>query len=1041
MANEVDSLEIKIEASASQANKQMDLLIAKLQNVSKCLNGINTSKISGIGTGTKTSNITKLGDSFKGLDSSIRSTNKSTHSLAYSFGKFYANCFLLIRGVKALGKAIGNSMDYVETFNYFSVTMDKIGKEFSNQYENYGYDSAESYADSFQDRMNSLTTKMTGYNVGEKGELTQVGIKNLSLDPQKIMDYQASISAVTNSLGLAGETSVNTSKALSMLAADMSSFKNVDLSTVMTNFQSGLIGQSRALYKYGIDITNATLQTYAYKYGLNTAVSEMTQADKMQLRLLAILDQSKVAWGDQANTINSVANQYRIFKQQISNLARIIGNLFLPIVQKVLPVVNALVIAMQRLFSALGVSLFGKSWLTEIMDGISSGYSASDDTLGDLEESADDTADALDNANKAAKELKTTTLGIDELNINSPQTDSSSSGSSSGSGTGGGVDLSDAIADALADYESVWDKALADSENKASEMADRIVDAFKRHDYEGIGDYIGTGLTNALNKIPWESIYTVASNFGSGFAEFLNGLISPELFGTVGKTIASSLNTAIYTWLSFSKDFDWTNFGNSIASGVNTFFETFDFKALAKSINTWVQGLFTALTTAISEIKWKDVFKGIGDFLGELDLSTVSILIGGFSLKYTGKTLAKVIPKKIATILSTAVGSKVAYAGTEFIIPIAAVIAVSIASITFGKKSIEKDKNKLKKAYEDSGLLGYLKESVKQLANPFEWINEIGGGAIENLSKDKNIIDIRNMKESELPVVFSLKTKKEDIQEWWEDTKSFWGEKNLAIKSSFEDFKEKVKIKWDEVLTYWKTKDVLETIKTTYESFKTNVKEKWDKVLTYWSSKTNLSKVITTYQNFKDKIKEKWEIARTWWRDSKESLKEIDISIPDILGKIQEKWNNLKGWWDKNVHLSIPQLDFHVDYKNKGLNVAQKAIVKALNLDGWPSLKFYADGGMPNTGELFMARENGITEMVGSMGSHSAVANNDQIVEGITRGVESAVSSVLAPYLQQIAQNTKETANKDMSVNIGDKQIARANIRGQRSMGLQVRTT
>ena len=65
--------------------------------------------------------------------------------------------------------------------------------------------------------------------------------------------------------------------------------------------QSGLIGQSRALYKYGIDITNATLATYAYNLGISKSVSEMTQMEKQQLRVLAILDQSKVSWGDLAN--------------------------------------------------------------------------------------------------------------------------------------------------------------------------------------------------------------------------------------------------------------------------------------------------------------------------------------------------------------------------------------------------------------------------------------------------------------------------------------------------------------------------------------------------------------------------------------------------------------------------------------------------------------------------------------------------------------------------------------------------------------------
>lgn len=55
------------------------------------------------------------------------------------------------------------------------------------------------------------------------------------------------------------------------------------------------------LYKYGIDITNATLQTYAYNLGVEKSISEMTQMEKQQLRVLAILDQSKVSWGDLAN--------------------------------------------------------------------------------------------------------------------------------------------------------------------------------------------------------------------------------------------------------------------------------------------------------------------------------------------------------------------------------------------------------------------------------------------------------------------------------------------------------------------------------------------------------------------------------------------------------------------------------------------------------------------------------------------------------------------------------------------------------------------
>ena len=64
------------------------------------------------------------------------------------------------------------------------------------------------------------------------------------------------------------------------------------------------------MYKYGIDITNATLATYAYNLGISKSVSEMTQMEKQQLRVLAILDQSKVSWGDLANKrkkVNDIA--------------------------------------------------------------------------------------------------------------------------------------------------------------------------------------------------------------------------------------------------------------------------------------------------------------------------------------------------------------------------------------------------------------------------------------------------------------------------------------------------------------------------------------------------------------------------------------------------------------------------------------------------------------------------------------------------------------------------------------------------------------
>ena len=103
-------------------------------------------------------------------------------------------------------------------------------------------------------------------------------------------------------------------------------------------------------------------------------------------------------------------------------------------------------------------------------------------------------------------------------------------------------------------------------------------------------------------------------------------------------------------------------------------------------------------------------------------------------------------------------------------------------------------------------------------------------------------------------------------------------------------------------------------------------------------------------------------------------------------------------------------------------------------------ISMYADGGFPETGQLFMARENGLNEMVGRIGNRNAVANNDQIVAGITSGVYQANEEQNA-LLREQNSLLRQLLEKDMSVNIGDKDIARANIRGQRSMGLTLRTT
>ena len=271
-------------------------------NVIQLANALANLTSQGAKVGTSATSIEK---GLNRANTSATRASKGFGGLASAIGRFYASYFLVVRGIKGLWKSIESTADYVEAFNYFNVALGKIGSDWSSQFEKYGYENAESYAESFSTRLQSELKNLSGIEISigtdGNGLLTESGLKNLGLNIQEITQYASQLASVTNSVGQTGEVSLAAASAFTKLGADISSLFNMDYSDVMKNLQSGLIGQSRSLYKFGIDITNATLQTYAYELGLEKAVSEMTQAEKMQLRMIAILDQSKVSWGDLAN--------------------------------------------------------------------------------------------------------------------------------------------------------------------------------------------------------------------------------------------------------------------------------------------------------------------------------------------------------------------------------------------------------------------------------------------------------------------------------------------------------------------------------------------------------------------------------------------------------------------------------------------------------------------------------------------------------------------------------------------------------------------
>lgn len=492
------------------------------QNVIQMTNALANLASQGSKVGTSSNSLQK---SLYGVSTSARTATRSSWSLASAIGKFYATYFMVIRGSKKLIEAIKSTTDYIEAFNYQAVAFGKIGSEWDKDYEKYGYDNATAYAESFQNRVNDTLGKLSGLKVNVQGGLLEEsGAKNLGLNIQEITQHASQLASVTNSLGQTGEATTAITKSMTMLAGDISSLFNVDYKTVAQNLQSGLIGQSRALYKYGIDITNATLATYAYNLGISKSVSEMTQMEKQQLRVLAILDQSKVSWGDLANTINSPSNMLRQFSNNMKEVGMVAGQLFIPILSKVMPVVNGVTIAIKRLLVNLA-SLMGVK-----IDFESFGQSGYKDTSDGLEDISDGYQDVADSAKKATLSL----MGFDE--INKLQDDTSSSKGSSGGG-GSAIDLTDDIAKAAADYEAAWNKAFANMENSATEWADKIEKAIKKGDWYGIGTYAGKQINKGINAVPWKKTGEAITTAVCKTLDFADGFISSVDWEQLGKDI------------------------------------------------------------------------------------------------------------------------------------------------------------------------------------------------------------------------------------------------------------------------------------------------------------------------------------------------------------------------------------------------------------------------------------------------------------------------------------------------------------------------
>jgi hypothetical protein len=603
----------QLATASGKINKATNSLSNSFSRLSNSTNGLGNA-------GKKLSSMIGAASSaLTGFGNNANVTSKKVGSLTSQLAGLYAKFFTVTRGIKALWNSVNSASDYVETLNYFNSAFDQVtdGLDIS-KWQNAGVKSAEEYVGSFEKRAKELTKKMTGFEVSDAGDLTRTKGASLGLDPNQTMNYQATYAQMASSMGATADASTKVSQALTEIGADLASVKNLEFNDVWNDMASGITGMSRALDKYGINIRVANLQQELYNLGIDATVSSLSQSDKAILRTITILNSSKYAWADLASTINQPANQVRMLKSNFEALGRSIGTLFLPIVAKVLPYINGLVMALERAFSWLA-KLLG----IKLSDYVSSTGKASVD-MGDIADSTDNAASGLDNANDNAKKLQKTlsVLSFDELNQLNDNKTSSSSGSS-GSGALGSAhipELDAAFDKALSDYQKAWDQAFANVENKAQTVSDKIIKAFKqirknaKPTTAAIKKLYNEGLSrlgnfsiNALKNL-WKNYlqpigkWSLSNN--SGLPRFFN--ITNDLLTKINWLKLQTSLEGLFTMLQKPTQFVWT--------GLMDFYEHFLVPVGTWTMNGAIPQLVDALTSFGNNIHWEELNKSLKNF-------------------------------------------------------------------------------------------------------------------------------------------------------------------------------------------------------------------------------------------------------------------------------------------------------------------------------------------------------------------------------------------------------------------------------------------
>lgn len=393
--------------------------------------------------------------------------------------------------VSASNKVVAANNKAKTSFAGYTGVIGKFLKQFSivaviSKLGQYAADATTAFNDFYE--ATDLFHKSLGELTEEFTPLINKMQTFLGIDPKNAMEHVAVIQSLTTSFGIASDKAAVLSKNLTQLAYDESSYWNKSDADTFTAIQSAISGELEPIRRLGVDLSQARLQQELLELGFNRQISTLSQADKAILRYIAIMKQTANIQGNLGATIESPANQVRILKSQLDQLAKSVGSLLYPALKSILPPLIAAVELAKELVSWLG-SLMGIE--IKFTD-----FSAQQDSIGGV---ADAMGDVTDATNKASKALKSYTMGFDELNIIEPQSSTAGAGSAGTNNILGDVDLSQY--DIFKDYMSGLKENIESIKSKIKGLIPLVSGVAAGFATWKIGNFLFDNLDSIIEKL------------------------------------------------------------------------------------------------------------------------------------------------------------------------------------------------------------------------------------------------------------------------------------------------------------------------------------------------------------------------------------------------------------------------------------------------------------------------------------------------------------------------------------------------------------